>query len=157
MRLRRIIVTLTATASLGLALPVATAYTASAAPAKATATATVTAVRTAQTGSIIPYIKWQECAGQTTTWVDLDMVNQVAGVIDDWCYGATGIWTFPKNPGYWISMICAGNNYGSFTFIDQHTGKTETWDFAPGHVMAGVMIPISLHISGWSGGDTCKS
>ncbi|MBV9451047.1 MAG: hypothetical protein JO345_34680 [Streptosporangiaceae bacterium] len=145
------IVTLTAAASLGLALPAATAYTASAAPAKATA------VSTTHTGRVVPYIKWQECAGQTTTWVDLDMVNQVAGIIDDWCYGATGVWTFPHNPGYWISNICAGNNYGTFYYVNLANGQSEHWDFAPGHVMAGQFIPVALHISGWSGGDTCKS
>jgi hypothetical protein len=159
MRLKRIVVILAAAASLSLGLPQAATYAASAAPAKAVAAST------AQTGShsvrvlspAIPNIKWQECAGKTTTWVDLDAVNIGAGVIDDWCYGYTGIWNFPVNPPYYISIICAGNNYGSFRYIDHNTGVLHTWDFAPGHVLAGTLIPVRLTITGWSGSDTCKS
>jgi hypothetical protein len=161
------IVMLAAVASLSLGLPQAAAYAASLAPAAhptagvATPARAATA-RTAQTGSsltggAIPNIKWQQCAGKTTTWVDLDEVNIAAGVIDDWCYGFTGIWNFPVNPGYYFSIICAGNNYGSFRYIDHNTGVLHTWAFAPGHVLAGTLIPVRLTITGWSGTDTCKS
>ena len=79
--------------------------------------------------------------------------------LEDWCYGGTGVWNFPANPPYYFTMLCAGNNYGIFKNRDYVNKQPKTWTFGPGHVLAEThgMIPVQLRITGWSGGDTCRS
>jgi hypothetical protein len=173
MRLRRMIVTLTATASLSLGLPLAAA---SAAPATHStagvpAAAKAAAASTAQTGSpsssvtggATPLITWRSCAGQTTTWVDIDVYFfRVAGLFD-YCYGFTGTWHFSTSGTLtYTSHFCAGNNRGDVVVKYWPSGTIRTFSFGPGTQIAWPtsnppVSLVSLTITGWSGSDTCTS
>jgi hypothetical protein len=164
MRLRRMIVMLAAVASLSLGLPPAmsAAYAASAAPAAHSAAsvpapARAAAASTAQTGRVIPLIRWTECQGLRTNWVDIDLVNIGAGVISDWCFGGVGLWRFSSNTGYYISNFCSGNNKGSFAYT--YGGVYYLRYFQPGQYWAfpPATLPVSLRITGWTGRSTCIS
>ena len=171
MRLRRMIVTLTAAASLSLGLPLAAASAAPAAHSTADgpAAAKAAAASTAQTGSpsssvtggATPLITWRSCAGQTTTWVDIDVYFfRVAGLFD-YCYGFTGTWHFPTSGSLtYIAHFCAGNNRGKLVIKNYPSGTNQTFSFGPGTQLAWPTSSpslVSLTITGWSGSDTCTS
>jgi hypothetical protein len=116
-----------------------------------TATRTYSAVSGAKT-PVIPDIQVQSCTSGRAQWVH--MVLSYGTGLETRCYGYTGIEYFSGNVTW---HVCAGNNYGSIYYYDPHQNKYETWDFAPGHVIAWTYgVDISwLHISGYGGGDTC--
>lgn len=183
MHLRRMIVMLAATASLSLMAPLAAASAAPAAhsTAGAPAAAKAAAASTAQTashsvsvlspgthgssatGGAVPLIQWRTCVGQTTTWVELDVYFfRVAGLFD-YCYGFTGTWHFPTSGSLtYTSHFCAGNNRGNVVVTIWPSGNRRTYSFGPGTQIAWPtsnppVSLVSLTITGWSGGDTCRS
>jgi hypothetical protein len=129
---------------------------ASAAPAGAvvappqTATVSTAAAQATPPGRGTPDISFRECSGETTTWVDIDIV--LPSGVQDWCFGGKGTWQFfaPNNV---VTYFCSGNNHGTFSY-----SGAKPLGFLPGfrkpfsYVHAGY-----LAINGWSGGATCTS
>lgn len=112
------------------------------------------------TGRNIPGIRFAECTNERTTWVDIDMIDLVAGLIQDWCFGYTRTgrqtWIFTGN---WnITNFCAGNNYGTLRYRTPR-GVYLNLYFLPGelHGFQSGTRPITLKISGFIGHDTCIS
>jgi len=116
-----------------------------------TATSAYSAISDAKT-SVIPDIQGEPCTAARYQWVHI-VLSYGTGT-ETVCYGHTGIEYFSGNNTYYV---CAGNNYGSLYYYDPHQGKYETWEFAPGHVIAWTYgVDISwLHISGYGGSDSC--
>jgi hypothetical protein len=153
MRLRRTVVMLAAAVSVSFAIPSAmsTAYAATATPAAATSAA----VRTAPKAPKIPAIQFRECSGQTTTWVDLDIIT-ASGLVD-WCYGYTGTWYFyvPNNN---VTFFCSGNNHGYYYYTRNGVMQPAV-DFGAGYIVAFASNDRmkSLTITGWLGTYKCRS
>jgi hypothetical protein len=132
----------------------------SAAPAGAAAASPQTAAATTAThtssfpGRNVPYISFAECTGETTTWVDLDIVT--ASGLQDWCYGGTGTWQFYSYDND-VRYFCSGNNSGVYVYIQN--GVHHNFTFGPGRLIAFAanVRAYSLSIGHWSGGDTCTS
>jgi hypothetical protein len=151
-------VTALAAALLGLFMTAAPAWAAPATTLQVSshslaADVSAPAVITGKVFSAVPYIKGQLCSSATKNWVHLTMSAGTGR--EEWCYGFTGTEYFSGNTTW---MACAGNNYGYLRYFDPHLNRYETWQFAPGHVIAwsyGVDVD-SLTISSWSGGDTCS-
>jgi hypothetical protein len=96
-------------------------------------------------------IKVEACSSRNETWVHI--TTEVLGKKKTLCYGGKGTMPFSANN---TVQVCAGNNYGYLRYSDPIHGA-ETWQFAPGHVIAwsyGVSVDY-LTISSWSGSDRC--
>jgi hypothetical protein len=153
MRLRRTVVMLAAAVSVSFAIPsaISTAYAASATPTAATSAAVETAPNTAQ----IPAIQFRDCSGQTTTWVDLDMLT--ASGLQDWCFGYTGTWLF-NVPNNNVTFFCSGNNIGYYYYTRNGVMQPAA-HFGPGYnvTFASNDRMKSLTITGWQGTYRCRS
>jgi hypothetical protein len=157
-----------ALAASGASASAVTATHAGRASATAKAAAATTAQDGSQTGSVlspgtrgglsggaIPVIKWRSCYGQTTTWVKIVEFDIRVPGSNDWCFGYTGTWYFDTQYirfGY----LCAGNNYGDAHVIYQ--GRDLDFPFGPGTIIhwPAYAKAISLTITSWYGGNTCR-
>jgi hypothetical protein len=152
-RLRIAAVPLAALLGMFAAVTPASAATAGIASASSHSTAarTDSAIGDATT-SVIPDIKYEPCTSARAQWVHMTMSAGTGLTVN--CYGNTGIEYFSGNVTYYV---CAGNNYGALHYYNSHLDEYETWEFAPGHVIAwSYGVDVSwLHISGYGGGDTC--
>ena len=157
MRLRRVIVVFATAVGLSVGVPQVISAAYAAPPAVAVhATAGVHDPAMAVHANVIPFIKWQSCSGQTTHWVDVDIIT--ASGLQDWCFGYDGTWYFSP-PNNVVTSVCPGNNKGRFTYIDPSNGKRDIFTFTPGaqfYAQGGVKA-VSLQITGWSGNDSCTS
>jgi hypothetical protein len=100
-------------------------------------------------------ITFSDCPGQTTTWVDLDIIT--AAGLADWCFHGTGIWTF-HSPNNEITNFCSGNNRGHLSYY-LPDGQLTGFSFGPGRLVSfafGNHI-YQLNMTGSSGGDVCRS
>lgn len=96
-------------------------------------------------------IREESCTSARKTWVHI--TTESLGTKTTLCYGGKGTMPFSENN---TVKVCAGNNYGYLRYSDPIHGA-ETWQFAPGHVIAwsyGVSVDY-LTISSWSGSDAC--
>ena len=97
------------------------------------------------------------CSPGTSTWFH---VGDGAGRTDI-CYGYTGTY---NNPDWAFTSYCGGNNYGWIEYqYPDSSGTTKvafhqgtTYAQIPGTNIFDPAFITAVHISGWSGSDTCK-
>jgi hypothetical protein len=136
--------------SAGALLGVSVASAGAATTAHKATAATVTTTHAAPPGRGIGAITFRECSGQTTTWVQIDIV--LPSGLQDWCFGGRGTWQFHA-PNNIVTNFCSGNNYGTFSYSG----------VPPMGFLPGIDIPLPyvhagyLTINGWRGSAVCTS